>query len=127
MARREGLLVGGSSGTAVAAALRYAQRLSGNDVVVALCPDTGRNYLSKFYDDAWLTQNHLHRGDPPAQTVGDLLLARGPRTLVTIGPDTTAAEAARLLASQRHLAVACLARRPFGRQRAGGYAGPVAS
>jgi cystathionine beta-synthase len=97
MARREGLLVGGSSGTAVAAALRFAQRLSGNDVIVALCPDTGRNYLSKFYDDTWLTQNHLHRGDPPAQTVGDLLLARGPRTLVTIGPDTTAAEAARLL------------------------------
>ena len=78
MARREGLLVGGSSGTAVAAALRFAQRLSGNDVVVALCPDTGRNYLSKFYDDTWLTQNHLHRGDPPAQTVGDLLLRAGP-------------------------------------------------
>jgi cystathionine beta-synthase len=97
LARREGLLVGGSSGTAVAAALRYAQRLSADDVIVALCPDTGRNYLSKFYDDAWLTQNHLHRGDPPAQTVGDLLRARGARTLVTVGPDTTAAEAALLL------------------------------
>ena len=81
MARREGLLLGGSSGTAVAAALRFAQRLSRNDVVVALCPDTGRNYLSKFYDDAWLTSNHLHRGEPVAQTVGDLLHARGPRAL----------------------------------------------
>jgi cystathionine beta-synthase len=97
MARREGLLVGGSSGTAVAAALRYAQRLGADDVVVALCPDTGRNYLSKFYDDAWLTQNHLHRGDPPAQTVGDLLRARGPRTLVTVASEATAAEAANLL------------------------------
>jgi cystathionine beta-synthase len=97
MARREGLLVGGSAGTAVAAALRYAQRLSANDVIVALCPDTGRNYLSKFYDDAWLTQNQLHRGEPPAQTVGDLLLARGPRTLVTVSSDATAAEAALLL------------------------------
>jgi cystathionine beta-synthase len=97
MARREGLLVGGSAGTAVAAALRYAQRLSANDVIVALCPDTGRNYLSKFYDDAWLTQNQLHRGEPPAQTVGDLLLARGPRTLVTVSSDATAAEAAELL------------------------------
>src|SRR5262249_58315232 len=47
LARREGLLVGGSSGTAVAAALRYARRLSSEDVVVVLCPDTGRNYLSK--------------------------------------------------------------------------------
>ena len=54
MARREGVLVGGSAGTAVAAALRYARRLSADDVVVALCPDTGRNYLSKFYDDAWM-------------------------------------------------------------------------
>jgi len=97
MSRREGLLVGGSAGTAVAAALRFAQRLSARDLIVALCPDTGRNYLSKFYDDAWLTQNHLHRGEPPAQTVGDLLKARGPRTLVTVGPETTAAEAAELL------------------------------
>src|SRR5437870_6763119 len=46
LARREGLLVGGSSGTAVAAALRYAQLLTAEHLVVALCADTGRNYLS---------------------------------------------------------------------------------
>jgi cystathionine beta-synthase len=97
MARREGLLVGGSSGTAVAAALRYAQRLFATDVVVVLCPDSGRNYLSKFYDDTWLTQNHLHRGDPPAQTLGDLLRARGARNLVTVSSESTAAQAAELL------------------------------
>ncbi len=126
MARREGLLVGGSSGTAVAAALRYAQRLSVDDVIVAICPDTGRNYLSKFYDDAWLTQNHLHRGDPPAQTVGDLLLARAPHARYDrvrhnrrgSGPTVT---------SQWHLAVACVARRTFGWQRAGSYARPSAA
>src|SRR5262245_4864186 len=72
LARREGLLVGGSSGTAVAAALRYARRLGAEDVVVALCPDTGRNYLSKFYDDGWLTANQLNWDEPPSQTVGDL-------------------------------------------------------
>src|ERR1700738_4270017 len=59
LARREGILVGGSSGTAVAAALRYAQRLTEEHLVVALCADTGRNYLSKFFDDDWLTENHL--------------------------------------------------------------------
>jgi cystathionine beta-synthase len=97
LARREGLLVGGSSGTAVAAALRYARRLSSADVVVALCPDTGRNYMSKFYDDEWLAANHLLRGEPNAQTVGDLLKARGPRTLVTVNPEATAADASELL------------------------------
>jgi cystathionine beta-synthase len=97
LARREGLLVGGSAGTAVAAALRYARRLAPEDVVVALCPDTGRNYLSKFYDDAWLSENQLHRAEPPAQTVGDLLSARGPRAMVTVAPDATAAEATELM------------------------------
>src|ERR1700677_4230252 len=53
LARREGLLVGGSSGTATAAALRYARRLSSEHLIVVLCADTGRNYLSKFFDDQW--------------------------------------------------------------------------
>src|SRR5205823_4117400 len=57
LARREGILVGGSSGTAVAAALRYARRLTGEQLIVALCADTGRNYLSKFFDDSWLVEN----------------------------------------------------------------------
>jgi cystathionine beta-synthase len=97
LARREGLLAGGSAGTAVAAALKYARRLTARDVVVALCPDSGRNYLSKFYDDLWLKNNGLDRDDPPAQTVGDLLRARGNRTLVTARPEATAAEAAELM------------------------------
>src|SRR5882672_5934991 len=59
LARREGILLGGSSGTAVAAALRYARRLTGEHLVVALCADTGRNYLSKCFDDAWLAQHNL--------------------------------------------------------------------
>jgi cystathionine beta-synthase len=97
LARREGLLVGGSSGTAVAAALRYGRRLTSKDVIVALCPDTGRNYLSKFFDDAWLAENHLNEIQPVAETVGDLLRSRGPRRLVTVSPDTTAAEAVELM------------------------------
>ncbi|HEX8199819.1 MAG TPA: cysteine synthase, partial [Isosphaeraceae bacterium] len=98
LARREGLLLGGSSGTAVAAALRYARRLADDDVVVALAADTGRNYLSKFHDDAWLAENRLHwDAPPPAQTLGDLLRRRGPRPLVTVGPETTAAQAVELM------------------------------
>src|SRR4051812_32189656 len=97
LARREGLLVGGSSGTAVAAALRYARRLAEGDVVVALGADTGRNYLSKFFDDAWLTENRLDFDAPPPHTLGDLLHRRGPRPLVTIAPEATAAQAVELM------------------------------
>ncbi|MEV0248818.1 pyridoxal-phosphate dependent enzyme [Nocardia sp. NPDC050712] len=54
LAREEGLLLGGSSGTAVAVALRVARELSVEDVVVVLAPDSGRSYLSKYFDDEWL-------------------------------------------------------------------------
>src|SRR5499427_7829792 len=93
MARREGILVGGSCGTALAAALRYARRLTKDDLVVVLCPDTGRNYLSKMYDDAWLAANNLQWLPEAPHTVGDLLKKRGERPLYTIRPEATAAEA----------------------------------
>ena len=97
LARHEGLLVGGSGGTAVAAALRYARRLTAGDLVVALAADTGRNYLSKFFDDAWLAENQLHWDAPPAHTIGDLLRRRGPRPLATVAPEATAATAVELM------------------------------
>jgi cystathionine beta-synthase len=99
LARREGILVGGSSGTAVAAALRYARRLTPDNLVVALCADTGRNYLSKFYDDAWLAESHLEWHAQPAHSLGDLLRRRGSRRLVTIAPEATASEAIEQLQS----------------------------
>src|SRR5262249_37236578 len=97
LARREGILLGGSSGTAVAAALRYARRLTPDQLVVALCADTGRNYLSKFYHDAWLAENKLVVVEKPADSIGDLLHKRGPRKLVTISPGATASEAVELM------------------------------
>jgi cystathionine beta-synthase len=63
LAREEGLLVGGSAGTAVAAALRVAAELSPDDLVVVLLPDSGRNYLSKVFDDGWLRQLGLLDSD----------------------------------------------------------------
>ena len=62
LAKEEGLLVGGSSGTAVAAALKYARRLKKSKYIVALLPDTGRNYLSKMYSDAWMQENGFWEG-----------------------------------------------------------------
>src|SRR5947209_6429425 len=77
LARREGILAGGSSGTNVAAALRYARRLTPDDVVVTLVCDTGRNYLSKFFDDHWLAANNLVLHEQPAYSLADLVRTRG--------------------------------------------------
>ena len=55
LAREEGLLVGGSSGMAVVGALRAARDLSADAVVVVLLPDHGRGYLSKLFDDDWMS------------------------------------------------------------------------
>jgi cystathionine beta-synthase len=99
LARREGILVGGSSGTAVAGALRYARRLSSDHLVVALCADTGRNYLSKCFDDDWMAENNLLWNVQPAHSISELLQARGSRQLVTISPEASAAKAIDLLKS----------------------------
>lgn len=57
LAREEGIFAGGSSGTAVAAALEYAEELTPQDVMVVILPDTGRGYLSKFYSENWMREN----------------------------------------------------------------------
>ncbi len=97
LARREGMLLGGSSGTVVAAALRYARRLTSEHLVVALCADTGRNYLSKFFDDDWLAQNKLTTAIDVPHSIGDLLKSRGTRKLVNISPKASVSEAINIL------------------------------
>jgi cystathionine beta-synthase len=57
LAREEGILVGGSSGLALHAALEVARDRGPDEVIVVLFPDTGRNYLSKFFNDEWMRQN----------------------------------------------------------------------
>ena len=57
LAREEGLLVGGSSGAAVAAAVEVARRLPRDAHVVTVLADTGRNYLTKVFDDRWLAES----------------------------------------------------------------------
>src|SRR5438093_2227120 len=54
--RQEGILVGGSSGTALFAALKVAREIPPDALMVVIFPDTGRNYLSKLYSDSWLLQ-----------------------------------------------------------------------
>jgi len=69
--REEGLLIGGSCGTAVHAALVVGRELGPDAVVVVLLPDSGRNYLSKIFNDGWMTHFGFLRADGP--TAGDVL------------------------------------------------------
>ncbi len=57
LARSEGIFAGGSAGGAVWAALQLARSLSRDDFVVVFIPDTGRQYLSKVYNDEWMREN----------------------------------------------------------------------
>lgn len=57
LAREEGILVGGSSGMAVAGALRAAKDLPADAVLVILLPDGGRGYLGKVFNDTWMAEN----------------------------------------------------------------------
>jgi cystathionine beta-synthase len=57
LAAQEGIFAGGSSGASVFAALQVAKRLKKNQIVVAILPDTGRNYLTKIYSDKWMREN----------------------------------------------------------------------
>ena len=73
LAREEGLLVGGSGGTAVHAALEVARRYDRDAVVVTLIPDSGRGYLSKLYDDNWLAEYGLLEREEAAPAVEEVL------------------------------------------------------
>ena len=77
--QQEGILVGGSGGTAVHAALEVARELDESATVVVLLPDTGRNYLSKLYSDSWMLQYGLLER-PDVVRVEEVLAAKG-RTL----------------------------------------------
>jgi len=73
--REEGILVGGSAGTAMKAAIEVAREHDEKTLIVVILPDTGRNNLSKIYSDEWMRQNgYLERF--PSQLVRDVVAAR---------------------------------------------------
>jgi cystathionine beta-synthase len=93
MARRvtcdEGLLIGGSGGTAVAAALEVGRELGSDDLVVVLIPDSGRGYLSRVFDQEWMAGFGFLRGGE--HTVADIIEGRRGDIppLVYVNPDET--------------------------------------
>ncbi|MBM9465029.1 cystathionine beta-synthase [Aeromicrobium sp. YIM 150415] len=77
LAREEGLLVGGSCGMAVVAAIRVAEKAGPDDIVVVLLPDGGRGYLTKIFNDDWMASYGFLRtplsGESTQTSIGDIL------------------------------------------------------
>ena len=99
LAREEGLLVGGSSGMAVVAALKAARDLGPEHTVVVLLPDGGRGYLAKIFNEGWMRSYGF---SPVAQekTVGDVLSAKTGHLpdLVHVHPTDTVRDAIDIMA-----------------------------
>ncbi|MBV9403169.1 MAG: cystathionine beta-synthase [Candidatus Eremiobacteraeota bacterium] len=76
--REEGLLVGGSSGTAAVAAMRLAKTLPEEAVIVVVFPDSGRGYMSKIFNDDWMIANGFIAEGKRKATVGDVLRSKTP-------------------------------------------------
>ena len=76
--QREGILIGGSGGTAVAAALKVGASLPVDAVVVVLIPDSGRGYLSKIFNDTWMSDYGFLRPHHDMDA-GDVLASKGTR------------------------------------------------
>ncbi|MEM9655532.1 MAG: cystathionine beta-synthase [Actinomycetota bacterium] len=97
VSREEGLLIGGSCGTAVAASLQLAEGLGPDDLVVVLLPDSGRGYLSRVFNDEWMAGFGFLRSNGPV--VADVLGAKDgdvPR-LVYVQPEDSVRDAVRLM------------------------------
>ncbi|KXK61646.1 cystathionine beta-synthase [Micromonospora rosaria] len=95
LAREEGLLVGGSCGMAVVAALEVAREAGPDDVVVVLLPDSGKGYLSKIFNDAWMARYGFLTTDDTEPTVADALASKpgGLPELVHVHPTETVRDA----------------------------------
>src|SRR5205809_3179228 len=76
LAREEGLLVGGSGGTTVWAALQIAERFGRKATILTMIPDSGRSYMSKFYDDKWMLEHGFIERRAPIPTVEQLLRSK---------------------------------------------------
>ncbi len=97
VSREEGLLIGGSCGTAVHAALTVAEELTKDDLVVVLVPDSGRGYLSTVFNDRWMAGFGFTRGD--GAVVADVLNAKEGDIppLLYVRPDMKVREAVSLM------------------------------
>ncbi len=91
--RKEGMLIGGSTGSAVWAAVQMAKKYGPNKRVVTLAPDSVRNYMTRFLDDAWMRSNGFVERSWETASVGELLRSLQRSEVVTAESRHTVAEA----------------------------------
>ena len=96
----EGILSGGSSGSALYAALQEAKRLKEGQNCVVLLPDGVRNYMTKFVDDKWMADNGFASPEAASGNVEHIVSKIGDRELITIELSAGADEAIRLMKKQ---------------------------
>ena len=82
--RQEGIFAGGSTGSAIAGAIKYAAKLPADRLVVVIVPDSGSRYLSKFYDNKWMRENGFLEMEFGEVTLADMLLAKPNKVLYTV-------------------------------------------
>lgn len=87
LVREEGIYTGGSSGGAVAACVKLAERMDREMNIVTIMCDSAMRYLSKIFDDEWMRENGFLRDDPMEGTVADLLALREPGELQVTNPN----------------------------------------
>lgn len=83
LVKQEGIFAGGSSGSAIAGAIKYCRRLKGDRLAVVILPDSGSRYLSKFYDDKWMREFGFLSMEFGETTLADLLIAKPDKVLYT--------------------------------------------
>jgi cystathionine beta-synthase len=99
LVREEGIFCGGSSGTAVAGAIRYARehQLGAGDLVVVIIPDSGSRYLSKVFDDEWMRENGFLERAWLDYRASDVNTAKGDGRVITARPGDRMGDVVRLL------------------------------
>jgi cystathionine beta-synthase len=98
LVREEGIFCGGSSGAAVAGAIKYAEKLGDTKKnILVLLPDSAQKYLSKIFDDKWMSENGFLEEPDALGTVADLLKSKPKRPIVTVSKGASVRDTIALL------------------------------
>ena len=95
--RQEGLLIGGSSGSAVWAAMQVAREMPQDSRIVVILPDSVRNYLTKFIDDRWMRESGFDQPEWAVGSIEEVMRNLAPKEVLSLEVDSSVGEAIRLL------------------------------